>query len=54
MDAHINNTDRVDGTYPNSCNTPLKPSENMLAFFFFDLASCLSDDKQAPQPPHVH
>lgn len=54
MDAHINNTDQVDGTYPNSCNTPLKPSENMLAFFFFDLASCLSDDKQPPQPPKVH
>jgi hypothetical protein len=53
MDAHINNTDHVDANYPNTCNTPLKPSENMLAFFFFDLASCLSDDRVPPMPPVV-
>ncbi len=53
IDAHVNNTDTVGESYPSGCNTALKPSENMLAFFFFDLASCLSDDKQPPKPPNV-
>jgi hypothetical protein len=54
IDAHVNNTDSVDTSYPSGgCATPLKPGENLLAFFFFDLASCIQDDTQPPQPPVV-
>jgi hypothetical protein len=54
IDAHINQTDSVDSSYPaGGCNTPLKPGENLLAFFFFDLASCIQDDTQPPAPPQV-
>jgi hypothetical protein len=58
IDAHINNpggagSDKVDATYPASCNQPIKPGENLLAFFFFDLASCIQNDKEPPKPPVV-
>jgi hypothetical protein len=55
IDAHINQigADAVDSTYPNSCNTPLKPGENLLAFFFFDLASCIQNEAEPPKPPVV-
>lgn len=53
IDAHVNNTDKVDQTYPASCNTPLNPAEHLLAFFFFDLASCIQDDTKPPEPPQV-
>jgi hypothetical protein len=54
IDMHVNTTDHVDQSYPaGGCNTALRPAENLLSFFFFDLASCLSDDKQPPKPPNV-
>jgi hypothetical protein len=55
IDAHLNQAppDLVDNTYPAGCNTPLKPGENLLAFFFFDLASCIQNDGQPPAPPPV-
>lgn len=55
IDAHLNQAppDVVDTTYPNGCNTPLKPGENLLAFFFFDLASCIQNEKEPPKPPPV-
>jgi len=53
IDAHLNQAppDTVDTTYPVSCNSPLKPGEKLLAFFFYDLASCIQNDADAPQPP---
>jgi hypothetical protein len=54
IDAHINDTDHVDQSYPTSCSPDLNPAEYLLAFFFFDLASCISDDSQPPQPPNVN
>jgi hypothetical protein len=55
IDAHLNQQgpDVVDTNYPNGCNTPLKPGENLLAFFFFDLASCIQNEKEPPKPPVV-
>ena len=55
IDAHLNQQgpDKVDGTYPAGCNTALKPGENLLAFFFFDLASCIQNDSAPPAPPPV-
>jgi hypothetical protein len=55
IDAHVNTSggDAVDSTYPNKCNTPLKPAENMLVFFFFDLASCIQNENEPPKPPPV-
>ena len=41
VDAHVNTTDHVDATFPASgCSTPLRPAEHLLAFFFFQIASC--------------
>lgn len=55
IDAHLNQSgaDAVDATYPKGCNTPLKPGENLLAFFFFDLASCIQNEGEPPKPPPV-
>ena len=52
IDAHLNNSsDHVDVTFPAGCGSALRPGENLLAFFFFDLASCIQDDTQEPQAP---
>jgi len=55
IDAHVNTSggDTVGASYPNSCNSPLKPAENLLSFFFFDLASCIQDEGEPPKPPPV-
>ncbi|MBX3189806.1 MAG: carboxypeptidase regulatory-like domain-containing protein [Labilithrix sp.] len=55
IDAHVNTSggDSVGTSYPNTCKTPLKPSENLLAFFFFDLASCIQNENEPPKPPPV-
>jgi hypothetical protein len=56
IDAHLNQAppDTVDTGYPASCNSPLKPGEKLLAFFFYDLAACIQNDNSAPQPPQVN
>ncbi len=54
LDVHVNsgqNGDKVDATYPTSCSHPMLASEHLLAFFFFDLASCIQNDSQPPMPP---
>ncbi|HEY8080388.1 MAG TPA: hypothetical protein VIF62_39935, partial [Labilithrix sp.] len=54
LDVHVNsgsNGDKVDTTYPMSCGHPMLASEHLLAFFFFDLASCIQNDSQPPMPP---
>ncbi|AKV00992.1 Tryptophan synthase alpha chain [Labilithrix luteola] len=57
IDAHVNQPglggDRVDTSFPNSCPDPIKPAENLLAFFFFDLASCIQNEQAAPTPPPI-
>ena len=55
IDAHVNQqgTDDVGPTYPSTCNSALKPAENLLAFFFFDLASCIQDDHEPPKAPPI-
>lgn len=55
IDAHINQAggDAVNASYPASCTTPLKEGEAALAFFFFDLASCIQNEKEPPPVPPV-
>jgi hypothetical protein len=55
IDAHLNDgtVDQVDPTFPKACTTGLKPGEKLLAFFFFDLASCIQNEADAPVPPPV-
>jgi hypothetical protein len=58
IDAHVNNPggtagDAVDSNYPRSCTAPLKEGEASLAFFFFDLASCIQNEKEPPPVPPV-
>jgi len=55
IDAHINQGggDSVGTSYPTSCAAPIKPAENLLAFFFFDLASCIQNEAEPPKPPPV-
>jgi hypothetical protein len=54
LDVHVNsgaNGDAVNASYPSSCSHPMLASEHLLAFFFFDLASCIQNDSLAPAPP---
>ena len=53
LDAHINQTDRVDASYPAACKSPINPGEEAFAFFFFDLSSCIQKEGEAPKPPPV-
>jgi len=53
IDAHVNGTDTVGPNYPASCSTKLLEGENLLAFFFFDLASCIQAEGEPPKPPPV-
>ena len=40
-----------DDAFPGSCSKELTPEEKALVFLFFDLASCVQDDKIDPQAP---
>ena len=40
-----------DDAFPASCGTTLTPEEKALAFLFFDLSSCVQDEKEAPTAP---
>ena len=45
-------TGTVDASFPSpGCDGPLTPQEKVLAFLFFDLSSCVGDDKLPPVPP---
>ncbi len=51
LDAHINQTDKVDATYPAGCASKIKTGEEAFAFFFFDLSSCIQKEDAPPAPP---
>ena len=61
IDAHLNNggglggsgSDKIDSSYPAGCASSLKEGEKLLAFFFFDLASCIQNETDMPKPPQV-
>lgn len=52
-DIHVSSGQNAS-TVPTSCTkTALTAQEKALAFLFFDLSSCVQDDKVAPEPPPV-
>ena len=61
IDAHVNSVtteelqnltgDVIDERYPAGCSPTLLPTEHLLAFFFFDLASCIQKETATPAPP---
>jgi hypothetical protein len=53
IDAHIDNDGQTVGSgYPaTGCTANLKADEAAFAFFFFDLSSCISNEKVPPAPP---
>lgn len=51
-DIHVSGTRGDASTVPSSCQVnDNTPQEKALEFLFFDLSSCVQDDKQPPQPP---
>jgi hypothetical protein len=53
-DMHITGADTTtlpDDAFPASCPKELTPAEKALIFLFFDLASCVQKDDDAPVPP---
>jgi hypothetical protein len=54
LDAHITSTfTRPINRYPADCGTEFEPGEEVLAFFFFDLAACIQDDRKPPTRPPI-
>ncbi|MDB4941647.1 MAG: Tryptophan synthase alpha chain [Labilithrix sp.] len=55
IDAHLNDgaQDKVTANFPVGCTNTLNEGEKLLAFFLFDLASCIQDETSVPQPPPV-
>jgi hypothetical protein len=53
LDAHITQLSPAEFTdFPDSCGTELRNGEQVLAFFFFDLAACIQEDsKPVVAPP---
>ncbi len=51
LDAHVNEDDFVNDSYPAGCSSPFSAAEKAFAFFFFDLAACIQVDGEAPKPP---
>jgi hypothetical protein len=53
LDAHINQSDTINATFPSGCTSPIKQGEEAFAFFFFDLASCIQKEGDPPKPPPI-
>ena len=51
-DLHVSDNGGDDANLPTACgSSPLTPQERALEFMFFDLSSCVQDDKIPPTPP---
>jgi hypothetical protein len=51
-DIHVSGSRNDATTVPTTCQTgTLTAQEKALEFLFFDLSSCVTDDKQPPMPP---
>ncbi len=53
LDAHINQTDQINTTFPSGCTSAIKAGEEAFAFFFFDLSSCIQKEGDPPAPPPI-
>jgi hypothetical protein len=53
LDVHINGLDKIDTTFPAGCSSPFRAAEETVAFFFFDLSSCIQKDGEAPKAPPI-
>jgi hypothetical protein len=54
LDAHITSTfTKPINSYPADCGTAFEDGEEVLAFFFFDVAACIQDDAEPVTPPPV-
>ncbi len=53
LNVHVNDTDKVDASFPAGCTSPMKQGEEVLAFFFFDLSACIQRDTEEPKPPPI-
>jgi hypothetical protein len=51
LDAHINQYDTVGPGFPSGCTGTFGQGEEAFAFFFFDLASCVSPTSTPPPTP---
>jgi hypothetical protein len=52
LDAHITQLSPAEFiTFPDDCGTELRNGEQVLAFFFFDLAACIQEDSKPVVPP---
>ncbi len=54
LDAHITTSlSHPLKSYPTDCGTNLENGEQVLAFFFYDVASCIQDEKKPPEVPPI-
>jgi hypothetical protein len=52
LDAHISALSPAEfERFPDSCGATLENGEQVLAFFFFDLAACIQEDSKPVEPP---
>jgi hypothetical protein len=54
LDAHITTAlDKMIKSYPVDCGADLENGEQVLAFFFYDVASCIQDETKPPEVPPI-
>jgi hypothetical protein len=54
LDAHITSIfTRPVTEFPADCGTDFENGEQVLAFFFFDVAACIQDDNEQREPPVI-
>jgi len=51
LDLHVTQDDIVNSTFPSGCSNKMREPELVTTFFFFDIASCIQDDKADPILP---
>jgi hypothetical protein len=51
-DVHVSGNGSTSGTFPGFCTSnDFNDNEKALLFLFFDLSSCIQDEKEPPKPP---